>query len=286
MSDATTNQAAKAQAFKALHDASEIFVIPNPWDPGSACMLEAAGFKAQATTSAGYAFSIGLGDGGITLDQKLAHCEAICAATSLPVSADMENCFADDPAGVADTVRRAAATGLVGCSVEDFYREGPPRIYDFDHAVERVAAAVEAARALPFPFTLTARAEGLLRCLGDMDDIIRRLQAFEKAGADVLYAPGLNTIDEVKTVVDAVTKPVNVLATADMSVADLGAVGVRRVSLGGSLFRAAMGGLMRTVREIADQGTFTDLNNAMPGREIVAALKMAQDRRQLTKGST
>lgn len=273
MSEATANQAAKAATFKALHETPEVFVIPNPWDPGSARMLEASGFKALATTSAGYAFSIGLGDGGITLDQKLAHCEAVCAATSLPVNADMENCFADDPAGVADTVRRAAATGLVSCSVEDFAREGPPTIYDFDHAVERVAAAVEVAKTLPFPFLITARAEGVLRRLGDLDDAIRRLQAFEKVGADVLYAPGLKTTDEVKTVVDAVTKPVNVLATTDMKVADLGAVGVRRVSLGGSLYRAAVGGFLRTVREIADEGTFTDLNNATSGRDIVGLLK-------------
>ncbi len=273
MSDATANQAAKAATFKALHEAPDVFVIPNPWDPGSARMLEGLGFKAQATTSAGYAFSVGLGDGGITLEQKLAHCEAICAATSLPVSADMENCFADDPAGVADTVRRSAATGLVGCSVEDFAREGPPTIYDFDHAVERVAAAVEVARTLPFPFLITARAEGVLRRLGDLDDAIRRLQAFEKVGADVLYAPGLKTNDEVKTVVDAVAKPVNVLATTELRVADLGALGVRRVSLGGSLFRAAMGGFLRTVREIADEGTFTDLNNAPSVKEIVGLLK-------------
>jgi 2-methylisocitrate lyase-like PEP mutase family enzyme len=267
------SQAEKAETFKALHDAPEVFVIPNPWDPGSARVLEAAGFKALATTSAGYAFSLGLGDGGITLEQKLAHCEAICAATSLPVSADTENCFADDPAGVAETVRRSAATGLVGCSVEDYAREGPPTIYDFDHAVERVAAAVEAARAMPFPFTLTARAEGVLRGLGDLDDAIRRLQAFEKAGADVLYAPGLKTIDEVKTVMSAVTKPINVLATTNMSVADLGAAGVRRISLGGSLFRAAMGGFFRTVDEIASKGTFTDLENAASGRDIVGRLK-------------
>jgi 2-methylisocitrate lyase-like PEP mutase family enzyme len=273
MTKATANQAQKAEVFKALHAAPEVFVIPNPWDPGSTRILEAQGFKALATTSAGYAFSIGLGDGGITLEQKLAHCEAICAATTLPVSADMENCFADDPAGVADTVRRAAQTGLVGCSVEDYAREGPPTIYDFDHAVERVAAAVEAAREQSFPFTVTARAEGILRRLGDLDDAIRRLQAFEKVGADVLYAPGLQTIDEVGSVIGAVTKPVNVLATTDMSVADLGAAGVRRVSLGGSLFRAAMGGLLRSTREITEQGTFTDLKNAPAVREIVGMME-------------
>lgn len=273
MSEATANQAAKAATFKALHEAPDVFVIPNPWDPGSTRMLEASGFKALATTSAGFAFSIGVGDGAITLEQKLAHCEAICAATSLPVSADMENCFADDPAGVAETVRRAAATGLVGCSVEDYAREGPPTIYDFDHSVERVAAAVEAARALPFPFLITARAEGVLRRLGDLDDAVRRLQAFEKVGADVLYAPGLVTMDDVNQVMGAVTKPVNVLATTELRVADLGAAGVRRVSLGGSLFRAATGGLMRTVREIVDEGTFTDLKNATSGRDIVGMLK-------------
>lgn len=273
MSDATHNQAEKALNFKALHDGSEVFVIPNPWDPGSARMLENAGFKALATTSAGYAFSIGLGDGGISLEQKLAHCEQICAATSLPVSADMENCFADDPAGVAETVRRAAATGLVGCSVEDFYREPPPRLYDFDHAVERVAAAVEAARALPFPFLITARAEGVLRRLEDLDEAIRRLQAFEKVGADVLYAPGLRTMDDVNTVMSAVSKPVNVLATADLNVAELGQAGVRRISLGGALFRTAMTGFFDAMREMSDKGTFTELNKAPSVRDIIGALK-------------
>lgn len=273
MTDATANQAEKAATFVKLHETPEVFVIPNPWDPGSARMLEDAGFKALATTSAGYAFSLGLGDGGITLEQKLAHCEAICASTSLPVSADMEDCFADDPVGVAETVRRCATTGLVGCSVEDYAREGPPTIFDFDHAVERVAAAVEAARAEPFPFMITARAEGVLRQLGDLDDAIRRLQAFEKAGADVLYAPGLKTIDEVKMVVGAVTKPINVLATPDMKVAELGEIGVRRISLGGSLFRTAMGGFFRSIREITDNGTFTELNNAPAAREIVGTLK-------------
>lgn len=232
-------QTAKAETFRELHAGPEIFVIPNPWDAGSARMLEAAGFKALATTSAGYAWSMGLTDGGFTLAQKLAHCSAICSATTLPVSADMENCFADDPAGAADVVSRAAETGLVGCSIEDFARDGAPRIYEFDHAVERVAAAVEAASKLPFPFAVTARAEGVLRSLGDLDDAIRRLQAFERAGADVLYAPGLKSISEVRTVVGAVTRPVNVLATPDMSVAELCSVGVRRVSLGGSLYRAA-----------------------------------------------
>lgn len=277
MSDPTANQAEKAARFVDLHAAPDVFVIPNPWDPGSARMLESSGFKALATTSAGYAFSIGLGDGGVTLEQKLAHCAEICAATSLPVSADMENCFADDPAGVAETVRRAAATGLVGCSVEDFAREGPPTIYDFDHAVERVAAAIEAARALPFPFLITARAEGVLRRLGDLDDAIRRLQAFEKVGADVLYAPGLRTNEDVKQVMDAVTKPVNVLATAYLRVADLGALGVRRISLGGSLYRAAVGGLLRTVNEISGSGTFTDLKNATSMGDIVGLLNKGSD---------
>lgn len=273
MTDDHPSQAAKAEVFAQLHAAPELFIIPNPWDVGSARMLAAAGFKALATTSAGFAWSIGHGDGGITLDQKLAHCRAICAATHLPVSADMENCFADDPQGVADTITSAAETGLAGCSIEDFARDGSPAIYDFDYAVERVAAAVEAARRQPFPFTITARAEGVLRDLGDLDDAIRRLQAFEKVGADVLYAPGLKTMAEVESVVGAVTKPVNVLATPDMNIADLAAVGVRRVSVGGSLFRAAMSGFLRTTREIAERGTFTELNNATPGREIAAMLK-------------
>jgi 2-methylisocitrate lyase-like PEP mutase family enzyme len=276
MIEPTANQAAKAAVFKALHEAAELFVIPNPWDPGSARLLENEGYKALATTSSGYALSRGLADGGITLDQKLAHCAEICAATSLPVSADMENCFADDAGGVADVVRRAASTGLVGCSVEDFAREGPPTIYEFDHAVERVAAAVEAARGLPFHFTVTARAEGVLRGLGDLDDAVRRLQAFEAAGADVLYAPGLKTREDIKKVLDAVTKPVNVLATPDLKIAELSALGVRRVSLGGALFRAAIGGLLRTSCEISQNGTFTDLKNATPAREIAAAMTKTQ----------
>ena len=200
------SQADKGHAFKALHDGDETFVMPNPWDVGSTRMLEASGFKALATTSAGFAFSMGFADGGITLEQKLAHCETICAATALPVSADMENCFADDPKGVAQVVQRAIATGLAGCSIEDFAREGPPTIYDFDQSVERVAAAVEAARSADFPFLITARAEGALRQLGDFDDVVRRLQAFEGVGADVLYAPGLSRIEDVKNVVAAVGK--------------------------------------------------------------------------------
>ena len=266
-------QAEKGQAFAGLHSGSDLFVIPNPWDVGSARLLQNAGFKALATTSAGYAYSLGRPDGRVTLEEKLAHCEAICAATDLPVSADTENCFADDPNGVAETIRRAAATGLVGCSVEDYPQEPPPRVYDFDHAVERVAAAVEAAKGLDFPFTITARAEGVLRGLTDLDDAVRRLQAFEKAGADVLYAPGLKTMEQVTTVVGAVSKPVNVLATPDLKVAELAEVGVRRVSLGGWLYNVAMGGFLRSMKEIAEQGTFTELKNAAPGREVAGVFK-------------
>jgi len=267
------SQADKARAFKTLHEASETFVMPNPWDAGSTRMLQASGFKALATTSAGFAFSLGVADGGITLEQKLAHCEAICAATSLPVSADMENCFADDPETVANVVRRAIATGLAGCSIEDFAREGPPTIYEFNHSVERVAAAVEASRSFDFPFIITARAEGLLRQLGDFDDIVRRLQAFEKVGADVLYAPGLSRVDEVRNVVEAVTKPVNVLAHPALTVADLATAGVRRISLGGALYRAAAGGLLRATDEIIGEGRFDDLNNASSFGKIVGLLK-------------
>ena len=184
-----TTQRERAERFQALHRRAGAFVIPNPWDAGSARILAALGFEALATTSAGFAFSIGRRDGAITRDDALAHARVIAAATDLPVSADLENCFGDDPKTVAETIRLSGQTGLVGGSVEDFSGDPKRPLYEFGHAVERVAAAAEAARALPFPFTLTARAENFLRGRTDIDDTIKRLQAFEKAGADVLYAP-------------------------------------------------------------------------------------------------
>ena len=267
------DQLRRGQEFKALHEGSELFIIPNPWDEGSARYLEAAGFKALATTSAGYANARGRLDGGITLDEKLAHCRDICRATSLPVSADMENCFGDDPETVAQTVRRAAETGLAGCSIEDYSDAGGGRLYDFDHAVERVAAAVEAARSVSFPFTLTARSEGLFRKLSDLDEACRRIEAFEKAGADVLYVPSVKTIEEVVQVVDTVSKPVNVLANPTLNIAELADAGVRRVSLGSWLYIAAMAGMVRAVREMTERGTFDALADAVDGREVPAALR-------------
>jgi 2-methylisocitrate lyase-like PEP mutase family enzyme len=215
------------------------------------------------------ALALGRRDGAVKRDEVLAHCRAVAGATDLPVSADLENCFGDDPATVAETIRRAAATGLAGGSVEDATGDPQHPIYDFNLAVERVAAAVEAARALPVPFILTARAENFLRGRPDLDDTIRRLQAFEKAGADVLYAPLLPDLAAIKTVCAAVSKPVNVLAgRPQFSVAELEAAGVKRISLGGLLSRVALGGLLRAAREITERGTFTFAKDAAATGEL------------------
>jgi len=259
----TVSQSEKGKQFRALHDAPRTFVIPNPWDVGTARILAALGFRALATTSAGLAFSRGRRDGQglVTRDEMLAHAQTIIEATDLPVSADLENGFADEPNAVAETIRMAAAAGLVGGSVEDATGDPSRPIYDQAHAVERVAAAVEAARSLPFPFVLVARAENFLHGRPDLDDTIRRLKAFAAAGADVLYAPGLPNLDSVKAVCTAVSpRPVNVLAGAKggyFTVENLAAAGVRRISVGSGLYRAALGAFLRAGREIADQGTFT-----------------------------
>ena len=264
-----TTQRERAERFQALHRRAGAFVIPNPWDAGSARILAALGFEALATTSAGFAFSIGRRDGAITRDDALAHARVIAAATDLPVSADLENCFGDDPKTVAETIRLSGQTGLVGGSVEDFSGDPKRPLYEFGHAVERVAAAAEAARALPFPFTLTARAENFLRGRTDIDDTIKRLQAFEKAGADVLYAPLLPDLAAIKTVCANVSKPVNVLAGwPPFSVAELAGAGAKRISLGGLLSRAALGGLLRAAREIKEHGTFTFAKEAASMAEI------------------
>lgn len=263
-------QAGKAKTFRALHERSGAFIIPNPWDPGSARLLAALGFEALATTSSGYANSLGRPDGAVSLEEKLAHCRALCAATDLPVSADLEKCFADNPEAAGDTIRLAAEAGVVGGSIEDFSGDSHKPIYDFDLAVERVQAAVEAARSLDFPFTLTARAENLLRGRRDLDDTIRRLQAFEDAGADVLYAPALTTLEEVRTVVSSVSKPVNVLAPPlkNVTVSQLSEAGVRRISIGGALARAVVATLLRAGTEMRDQGSFGWTADATPGDEI------------------
>jgi 2-methylisocitrate lyase-like PEP mutase family enzyme len=259
-----SRQEQKAAAFEALH-AGEAFVIPNPWDAGSARVLAALGFKALATTSSGFAFTLGRVDGGATLDEVVAHAAAVDRATDLPVSVDLENGYGPDPESVALAIRRVAEAGAVGASIEDFDPAG--RIYDLDHAVQRVAAAVEAARGLGFPFTLTARAENHIRGNPDLQDTIARLRAFEAAGADVLYAPGLQTTEEVRAVCEAVAKPVNVLAVPGLSFADLAAAGARRVSVGGSLTWVAVRAMADAAAAIRDDGDFSALAARLPLNE-------------------
>ena len=270
----TAKQIEKARRFRSLHERPGAFVIPNPWDIGTARLLAMLGFEALATTSAGLAFSLGRPDGGLTREQHLAHARDIVAATDLPVAADLENCFGDDPKTVAQTIGLAAQTGLVGGSVEDASGDPKRPIYDFSLAVERVSAAVEASRSLSIPFTLAARAENFLHGRADLDDTLRRLQAFEKAGADVLYAPGLPNLDAIKLVCSSVSKPVNVLAVGKnpISVQELAAVGVKRVSIGSGLSRAALGAFLRAAREMKERGTFGFLADAVPFPEINALM--------------
>ncbi len=244
----TATQSEKAARFRTLHEGPGAFVIANPWDAGSARILAALGFQALATSSGASAGILGRRDGRVTRDEALAHARAIVAATDLPVSADLEKGFGDAPAVAAETIRLAAGVGLVGGSIEDATGDKARPLYDLGHAVERVAAAAEAARALPFPFTLTARAENFLRGNPDLDDTIRRLQAFERAGADVLFAPGLPDLASVRAVCAAVSKPFNFMAGIkgkSFTVPELEAAGVRRISLATSLYRAAVTGLAR-----------------------------------------
>ncbi|MHA1164505.1 MAG: isocitrate lyase/PEP mutase family protein [Alphaproteobacteria bacterium] len=258
------DQQDRSERFRALHEREGAFVIPNPWDAGSARVLAGLGFEALATTSSGLAFTFGRSDGAVTRDEHLAHIRDLVAATPLPVSADLENCYFDDPAEAAETIRLASEAGASGGSIEDFSGHPDGHIYEFDHAVERVVTAVEAARALPVPFVLTARAENLIRGRDDLDDTILRLQAFEKAGADVLYAPGLKSAEEVARVCSAVSKPVNVLATPALTVAEIARAGGKRISVGGALARAGIGGFLDAAREMADAGGFARLGDA-PG---------------------
>lgn len=268
-----STQAEKAERFRALHARPGAFVIPNPWDAGTARILAALGFEALTTTSAGLAFSLGRRDGAgaVSRDETLANAKAIVGATDLPVAADLENGFGHDPADAAKTIRLAAEmAGLVGGSIEDATGDPAHPIYDFQHAVERVAAAVEAARALPFPFALVGRAENFLHGRPDLDDTIRRLQAFESAGADVLYAPGLTTAEDIRTVCAAVSRPVNVLmgGKGTFTVDELAALGVRRISLGSALSRAALGAFRRAARQVREEGTFGLLDDAIPFGEV------------------
>jgi 2-methylisocitrate lyase-like PEP mutase family enzyme len=270
------SRAARVAAFRALHVAPGAFVLPNPWDAGSARILAALGFQALATTSAGLAFSLGLRDGGAGREATLANAAAIAAETALPVNADLENCFADAPAQAAETIGLAARAGLAGGSIEDATGDSARPIYEFSLAVERVAAAAEAARRAEGGFVLTARAENFLHGRPDLDDTIRRLQAFEAAGAEVLYAPGLPDLDAVRTVCAAVSRPVNVLANVripGLSVAALAEAGAKRVSLGGTLSRTVLGSLVRSARELLDRGTFGFAAEALPLAEVNAFMR-------------
>ena len=251
-----TRQEAKARTFRDLH-AGEPFVIPNPWDPGSARVLEALGFTALATTSSGFAFTLGRLDGSVTLDEVVEHTAALDRATELPVSVDLENGYGADPDRAALAITRAAEAGAVGGSIEDFDPAG--YLYDFRHAVERVTGAAEAAGNLPFPFVLTARAENHIRGNPELGDTIARLQAFAAAGADVLYAPGLRTAEEVREICRAVAKPVNVLALPGLSVAEVVAAGARRISVGGSLTWVAVDAMASAATAIRDRGDFSVL---------------------------
>jgi 2-methylisocitrate lyase-like PEP mutase family enzyme len=256
-----TRQEEKARRFRALH-AGEPFVIPNPWDAGSARVLAALGFDALASTSSGFAFTLGRLDGAVTLDEVIEHTTTLDRATDLPVSVDLENGYGRDPESAALAIVRAAEAGAVGGSIEDYDPAG--HIYDLGHATERVAAAAEASRGLGFPFTLTARAENHLRGHPDVEDTIARLESFERAGADVLYAPGLRSAEQIRAVCQAVSRPVNVLALPGLWLAEIVGAGARRVSVGGSLTWVGVGAMVDAARAIRDTGDFSSLGAQLP----------------------
>ena len=272
MSDVNlSGQITKAQKFRELHQRHSAFIIPNPWDVGTARLLAYLGFEALATTSMGYAFSRGRADNTLSREETLTYASEIVAASPLPVSADLENGFGDSPEAAAETIRLAGAAGLVGGSIEDATGHPEIPIYELQHAADRVRAAVEAARRLPFDFVLTARAENFLWGRPDLHDTIRRLQTFQEAGADVLYAPGLRTREEIAAVVKAVDRPLNVvmgLQGVQLSVAELSALGVRRISVGSALCRAALGAFLRAAREMREAGTFTWASEAASPRDL------------------
>jgi 2-methylisocitrate lyase-like PEP mutase family enzyme len=272
----TPNQSEKATTFRALHEASETFVIANAWDAGSARVLAALGFKALASSSGACAGTLGRRDGMVMRDEALAHCKAIVDATDLPVSADLEKGFGDTPQIVAETIRLAAEIGLAGASIEDATGDSAHPLFDPVHAKDRITAAVEAARALGFPFTLTARTENYLHGRTDLDDTIRRLQSFEAAGADVLMAPGLPDLESVRAVCAALSRPFNFMAGIkgkSFTVAALSEAGVKRVSVASSLYRAAMTGLVNAAKEVAEHGTFKYLDHALPTPALNAFMK-------------
>src|SRR5438093_2005885 len=272
----TASQHDKAARFRALHQAPGAFVIPNPWDAGSARILAGLGFQALATSSGAAAGVRGRRDGTVTREEALAHARAIVAATDLPVSADLEKGFGDAPAAAAETIRLAGEAGLAGGSIEDASGNKEQPLFDFAHAVERVAAAVEQGKKHPFGFVLTARTENFLRGNPDLDDTIRRLQAFEKAGADVLMAPGLPDLAAVRAVCAALKKPVNFMAGIkgkSFTVKELEAAGVRRISLASSLYRAAMSGLIDAAREVNEKGSFGYLERSLTTPELNAFME-------------
>jgi 2-methylisocitrate lyase-like PEP mutase family enzyme len=269
----TPSQLDKVRAFRALHERAGAFIVPNPWDAGTARILAALGFEALATTSLGLANTLGRADGAGAVSRRevLDNCAEIAAATDLPVSADLENCYAHEARAAAEMIRLAAEAGVVGGSIEDATGNEDKPIYDFQLAVERVHAAAETARSLPFPFVLTARAENFLHGRRDLDDTIRRLQAFEKAGADVLYAPGLRELQTIRTVAASVTRPLNVvigMLEPGISAAQLAQAGVKRISVGGALSRLALAHMVKGAREMKERGTFTWMAEAMPGSEL------------------
>jgi len=266
-------QTEKGRLFRSLHQREHASIIPNPWDLGTARLLAHLGFEALATTSMGYAFSAGQPDNTVSRDEMIRHVSEIASATNLPVSADLQNGFGDAPDAAAETIQLAAGAGAVGGSIEDSTNRPDQPIYEKEHAVERIRAAAELARSLPFTFTLTGRAENYLHGRPDIKDTIARLQAYQDAGADVLYAPGLATKDEIAAVVSSVDRPVNVvmgLRGVQLSLAELSAIGVKRISVGSSLSRTALGAFLRAGREMREHGTFTFANDAANPREITA----------------
>ena len=268
----SVSQKEKGIRFRSLHEGPGGFVLPNPWDIGSARILAGLGFQALATSSAASAAVVGRKDGGLTRDEALVHARSIVSATELPVSGDLENGFGDAPAVVAETVRLAGDAGLVGCTIEDTTGQEDKPLYEFALAVERVVAAAEAARALPFPFVLTARAHNLMFTNPSLDETIRRLQAFEQAGADVLFAPGLPDLAAVRQVRGAVSKPVNFMVGIkgkSFSVEELAAAGVRRISLATSLYRAARTGLLDAIREVREDGLFSFVEKCVTTAEVL-----------------
>jgi 2-methylisocitrate lyase-like PEP mutase family enzyme len=274
-------QTEKAQSFRALHERSGIFIMPNPWDAGTAKLFASLGFEALATTSLGFASSRGRTDGTLSVSREelIANCREIASATDLPVNADLENGYADNPEEAATILRLAADAGIVGGSIEDSTGDPARPIYDFDLAVKRVAAAARVAHSLPFPFTLTARAENYLHGRLDLDDTIRRLQAFAAVGADVLYAPGLRDLETIRRVVVAVPKPLNVVMSAadpEITAQQLADVGVKRISVGGALSRLAFAAVRDAAVAMRDTGSFRWVRDALPGKDLKAIFRQAE----------